>query len=713
VYGLSDASLKNVPTIIKMKSKPLLRFFVEIAILAVVYHLAARVGLQMAYVQQNTSPVWPPSGIALAALLIFGIRDWPGITLGVVIGSLLTGAPPGLAVGFGIANTLEALIGASILTRWIRFDRGINRVRDVIGLVFAAACGTSISATIGVATLIVFQNIPLSAFPTLWITWFIGNLLGCLVVTPLLLTWVHDFPRHWKRARKVEALIFLLLLVLVSLYVFVNPSGAGALHQALIYLIFPFAIWAALRLEQVGASSTVFIVSGIAIWGTIHEVGPFAGMPVNDSLILLQTFTGVLALMSLTLAASASEQRRAEDTLRNQVEELAALNDASRLFLENTEKQTLADAICRLAVDRFDLPAVWIDPIPIEEKPANLLAAYPAFLQTDGQLAELHTLVPELRQRSLDAGRTGLAGVFHSQFAFQPADAGISAGKPLRSFAFFPLLYGKEEAGILIIASDGPGSFSKEQMLLLQSYANLAAIALQNSWLFDQVRMGNEQLHALSHRLMEVQEEERIHLSRELHDESGQVLAGLMMNLGLLERDAESPALVRSHAAELKRIASEVLDNLHSLAVKLRPASLDHLGLVTALEQYIQEFNRQYQLDVQFETVGIDESRLPVELESALFRIVQESLTNVVLHAHATQVDVLLNRRNGVVVLTVEDNGIGFNPNQPVNEARLGLFGMRERVEMLSGKLIIESAPGKGTMISVEVPDGDTHLDRG
>jgi signal transduction histidine kinase len=696
-----------------MKSKHLLRYLVEIAILAVAYHLAARVGLQMAYVQQNTSPVWPPSGIALAALLIFGIRDWPGITLGVVIGSLLTGAPPGLAVGFGIANTLEALIGASILTRWIRFDRGINRVRDVIGLVFAAACGTSVSATIGVATLILFQNIPPAALPTLWITWFIGNLLGCLVVTPLLLTWVYDFPRHWNLARKIEALIFLVLLVIVSLYVFVNPSGAGALHQALIFLIFPFAIWAALRLEQIGASSTVFIVSGIAIWGTIHEMGPFADMPVNDSLILLQTFAGVLALMSLTLAASASEQRKAEDTLRNQVDELAALNDASKLFLENTDGQTLADAICGLAVKRFGLLAAWINPLPIEEKLANPLAAYPAYLQSDGQLEELHTQIPELRQGILEAERSGLAGVIQLDSSFQPANDGGSAGKSLSSFAYFPLLYGKEQAGILIVASDGQGSFSKEQMLLLQSYANLAAIAIQNSWLFDQVRMGNEQLHALSHRLMEVQETERMHLSRELHDESGQALAGLMMNLGLLERDAESPELVRSHATELKQIASAVLENLHSLAVNLRPASLDHLGLVTALQQYIQEFNRQYHLDVQFEAVGIDETRLPVELESALFRIVQESLTNVALHAHASQVDVLLNRRNGIVVLMVEDNGIGFNPNQPVDEARLGLFGMRERVEMLSGKLIVESAPGKGTVILVEVPFGDAYPNRG
>src|SRR5512143_723145 len=149
-----------------MKSKSILRYLIEIAGLALIYHLAARLGLQMAYVQQNTSPVWPPSGIALAALLIFGISDWPGITLGVVFGSLLTGAPLGLSLGFGIANTLEALIGAFILKKWIRFDLGINRIRDVVGLVIAAACGTSVSATIGVATLILTQNIPTSVLFT-------------------------------------------------------------------------------------------------------------------------------------------------------------------------------------------------------------------------------------------------------------------------------------------------------------------------------------------------------------------------------------------------------------------------------------------------------------------------------------------------------------------------------------------------------------------
>lgn len=185
-----------------------------------------------------------------------------------------------------------------------------------------------------------------------------------------------------------------------------------------------------------------------------------------------------------------------------------------------------------------------------------------------------------------------------------------------------------------------------------------------------------------------------------------------MVNLGLLDRDAESPPLVRSHTADLRRIATEVLDNLHAVAVKLRPALLDHLGLVTALEQYIQEFNRQYHLDVQFETVGLDAARLPDALETALFRIVQESLTNVALHARASRIDVLLNRRYGCLVLTVEDDGVGFYPDQPVRPNRLGLFGIRERVEMLGGRLLVESAPGKGTMISVEVPYGSARPDR-
>jgi signal transduction histidine kinase len=275
-----------------------------------------------------------------------------------------------------------------------------------------------------------------------------------------------------------------------------------------------------------------------------------------------------------------------------------------------------------------------------------------------------------------------------------------------------PLVYGGKVIGALNVAGKPGEALAREQALLLESYANLAVVAIENSWLFDQVRQGSDQLRALSQRLLGLQEQERAHLSRELHDEAGQILSALMVRLSLLEREAKAPHQWREQIAELKEIVTGVLNNLHTLAVKLRPASLDHVGLVTALEQYVQDYAGQHGLMVQFDALEIAGLRLPADTETALFRVVQESLANVVLHAHASRVDVLLNRRSGCVAVTIEDDGIGFDPAQVVRQNRLGLFGMRERVEMLGGSLSIESAPGKGTAISVEVPDGDSRADR-
>ncbi len=157
----------------------------------------------------------------------------------------------------------------------------------------------------------------------------------------------------------------------------------------------------------------------------------------------------------------------------------------------------------------------------------------------------------------------------------------------------------------------------------------------------------------------------------------------------------------------LKRITTQIQDDLHKLAVNLRPASLDHLGLVTALQQYATEFNRQYGISVEFEATGMKNRRLPGEIETAIFRTVQESLTNVALHARASRVDVLVSRHDDSVVTVIEDDGIGFIPAIPDSEEHLGLFGMRERIEMLGGKFSVESAPGKGTTVRAEVPCHD------
>jgi signal transduction histidine kinase len=678
------------------KAKALAIYLLKIITLAVVYHLAARLGLKMAYVQVNTSPVWPPTGIALAALLAFGYSLWPGVSLAVLLGSLLTGAPLGIALGMTLGNTLEALAGAFFLKRFVGFHNEIDRIQDVVGLVLVSVFSTTISATIGTATLMLTGGVG-QEYIANWLTWWIGDLLGALVVTPMLLVWT-TLPSFRTRKRiYIEGGILLALLAATTWYVFSSQPYAGIFHQAMIYVIFPFMIWAALRLGQRGAATAIFLVSGIAIWGTSHGMGPFSPESKNDSLVLLQTFMGVVSLTSLILAAATIERRKAAEALRQRIDDLAVLNDSSKNFLDNSDLASIYQTICQLAVTRLGVEAAWIETIGHEKPEARPAAA------SGINIEAFAGLKARWEKDSLPQDRGG----FFIKTSDDLAQASSRADSPYHSYAVVPLVFSTELLGVLRLLSKGKAFFTEDRQLLIQSYANLAAVAIQNTWLFEEVRRGNKQLHALSQRLMKAQEEERLHLSRELHDESGQLLAALMVQLGLLEREASQAGGLRDRIVELKHATSEIQDNLHRMAINLRPASLDHLGLVTALQQYVDEFRRQYDLDVEFEAVGMQDKRLPIEVETALFRIVQESLTNVVLHAQATRVDVLINLRNKHVVTIVEDNGVGFLPASPTMESHLGLFGMRERIEMLGGKFTIESAPGRGTTVNVEVPLDD------
>ncbi|KAA0265628.1 MAG: GAF domain-containing protein, partial [Chloroflexi bacterium] len=671
--------------------KAVANYSLKIITLAVVYHLAARVGLKMAYVQYNTSPVWPPTGIALAALLIFGYNIWPGISLGVLLGSLLTGADPVVAVGITIANTLEALAGAYLLKRVVKFHNFMDRIRDVVGLGVVSLFSAAISATFGTITLMLVGQADTSVFWAIWSTWWVGNLLGALVVTPALLVWANPPSLRSKTRHYMEGFILLTLLAFVTWYVFGSKPPDGIFHQALIYLVFPFIIWAALRLEQHGVTLAIFFVSGIAIWGTVQELGPFWLESMNDSLVLLQTFTGVISLTALILAAATIERRNATQEVQRRAEELSTLSDSSGTFLDNFEISSIYHTICRLAVTRLGLDAAWIEAPSREGGETRSFAAH-------GMPVEAMDIQKKKWEREAQ-----------SQSVVIETIDDVLDGKDItyQAYAAFPLTFSNHPIGALKMLSRRKDFFSEDKQILIQSFANLAAVAIQNAWLFDEARTTNRQLHALSQRLMKAQEEERLHLSRELHDESGQLLAALTVALGLLERDVENPVAIHTRTAELKRTANMIQENLHRLAVNLRPASLDHLGLVTALGQFIQEFSRQNNIKVEFEAVGMTDKRLPIEIETALFRIVQESLTNVLLHAKATRVDVLLSRTTKGLSVIVEDDGVGFIPTSAMAEDQIGLFGMRERVGMLGGMFTIESTLGKGTTVRAEVPSHD------
>jgi signal transduction histidine kinase len=220
----------------------------------------------------------------------------------------------------------------------------------------------------------------------------------------------------------------------------------------------------------------------------------------------------------------------------------------------------------------------------------------------------------------------------------------------------------------------------------------------------EQERSERDQLRTqLLEKVISAQEEERRRIARELHDETGQSLTSLMVRLQNMNQQCPLPEL-KPQIDELRQVVSQTLDGVHNLSRELRPSVLDDLGLEAALGRYVQDYRALHHVDVDLVILGLGDSRLSPAIETALYRIVQEGLTNVARHADAATVSVLVERRDGLVRVIIEDDGVGFDPVAADSTGRLGLFGMRERAELLNGSVTVESAPGQGTSVFVQVP---------
>jgi signal transduction histidine kinase len=229
--------------------------------------------------------------------------------------------------------------------------------------------------------------------------------------------------------------------------------------------------------------------------------------------------------------------------------------------------------------------------------------------------------------------------------------------------------------------------FSEDDVRLAETFAARAAVAVELS-----ERVERDALR----RVVAAQELERQRLARELHDETGQALTSILLGLKQIEA-AESPEAVDG----LRELVVATLQDVRRLAVELRPKVLDDFGLVPALERLTQEFAEHTGIAVDLEASTIAE-RPPMEVETAIYRIVQEALTNVVKHAHAQRVSVLVTRAGDRIKAVIEDDGTGFD--QTATDGGIGLIGMRERIELLDGSLVVESSATTGTTVAVEVP---------
>jgi PAS domain S-box-containing protein len=292
--------------------------------LALMYFGAGRLGLSLALINPSASAVFPPTGLALAAMLLLGNQAWPGILVGSFFVNWLTPSPAPVALIIAIGNTLEAWCGAELARRFARGPAAFERAGDIFRYVLLAVVpSTALSATIGVASLALSDPVASRHFLHIWFTWWIGNVASDLVVAPLLIIWMRRRSLHFRVRQVIEATILICLLLVVGWLRFIGPLSDRTQNYPIGFLTVPLIIWGAYRFRRRGAIAVATLTSALAIWGTLRGLGPFARVnDQNDALVLLQLYIAVVTLTGLVLAALVSEQAEAEKALRNQEQHL-------------------------------------------------------------------------------------------------------------------------------------------------------------------------------------------------------------------------------------------------------------------------------------------------------------------------------------------------------------------------------------------------------
>ena len=293
--------------------------------LALAYFLAARLGLELATLQSSVGPLWPPSGIAVAALLVGGRRLWPGVALGMFVTVLSTPTPWPAALPIAVGSTLEALLGALLVERYARGARCLDRPGDILGMLSGAgAVAPVVAASIGVASLVLVGEASPAHAGVLWLTWWSGNFTGVLLLAPLVLAWAER-PATRLSPRLKEAALLAAATVLTGGVAFGGWLPEGVRHYPLMFLVAGNLIWAVARFRYRGVTAVSLVTVLAAISGTAAGNGPLAGLSLHEAVVLLQLFAFSLAVPALLATALRREHGATEATLAAREAELGAL----------------------------------------------------------------------------------------------------------------------------------------------------------------------------------------------------------------------------------------------------------------------------------------------------------------------------------------------------------------------------------------------------
>ena len=304
-----------------------------ISIVTVIYFVVGKFGLTLASLHASASPVWPGAGIALAAMLVLGYRVWPAIFIGAFLVNVTTAGDVATSLAIATGNMLEALAGAWLVIRFAQGKNFCERPVDVFKFAVVAATSTVISASFGVTSLAVAGFADWTHYSAIWVTWWLGDLTGDLVFTPFVVLWTVGLQRAWTKKEAIEVGVLFLLLVLLSSIVFGGWLQISSRNYPITFVCGPIVIWTAFRFRPLETATGIFIMSVIAVWGTLHGFGPFVRETENQSLIALQLWIAVLTITAMALSAGMAERRRIEEELHQQKSIVEAANRTKDHFL--------------------------------------------------------------------------------------------------------------------------------------------------------------------------------------------------------------------------------------------------------------------------------------------------------------------------------------------------------------------------------------------
>ena len=660
----------------KDQSRSDYRYVLQLAFVFALYFGAGKLGLAVPFTSSNVSPIWPAAGVAVAAVLIWGIQIAPAIAFAAFLVNFLTPVPTFASIAIGLGNASSAVIAGYLLKHFADFETSLPRLKDVLRLVVVAAVlATAVAASVGVTALTLVDAKAWTGYGSAWRIWWLGDAMGVLVVAPLLLTG-RDLLHIRRGWRVLEACLLSIAILVTSAAIF--SPWTTVRDDVLAFVVFPFIIWAALRFRVAGAAVAVLLSASFAVWGTAHGFGPFVNHTPLHNAMLLQVFVAMTALTGLILAAVINEREHIGEAFESE-KQLLSESESAKEKLEELVKERTQE---------------------LEQNTAQL--AYQArLLDLANDAIFIRNAADKISYWNEGAER--LYGWASEEVLNR------SVHEILRTEFPVPLLEILEtdrwEGELRHTTKYGSQITVSSRWTTLRDRNGKSEGWLEINTDITARKRAEESARRLSGRILSLQDDERRRIARGLHDSLGQYLAALKMNLDVFRTSKDDKAKLASDCAE---IVDKCLNETRTISHLLHPPLLDEAGFDSAARWYVDGFSQRSGIKVNL-NLPQKLSRMHRDVEVALFRAVQECLTNVHRHSGSSAVDVRLSLSAKQIRLEIKDDGRGIpqerlrSLNQGAADAGVGLAGMRERIREFGGSLEIRSERA-GVTVIVRIP---------